>query len=93
MPRNTALARLALVFLSRSLQCSPILSTLALTFPSHAFSAAVSPWGRPPLRSAARVTDPNGSAIVGANVVLANTESKTERTATTGGQGRIPVSF
>src|ERR1700693_5511168 len=33
------------------------------------------------------VTDPDGNAIVGAKVVLSNTESKTERTATTGGQG------
>jgi hypothetical protein len=33
------------------------------------------------------VTDPDGNAVVGANVVLANAESKTERTATTGGQG------
>lgn len=33
------------------------------------------------------VTDPDGNAVVGANVVLADNESKTERTATTGGQG------
>jgi Carboxypeptidase regulatory-like domain len=33
------------------------------------------------------VTDPDGNAIVGAKVALANAESKTERTATTGGQG------
>jgi hypothetical protein len=33
------------------------------------------------------VTDPTGNALVGANVVLANTESKTERAATTGEQG------
>jgi len=33
------------------------------------------------------VTDPDGNALVGANVVLANAESKTERNATTGGQG------
>jgi len=33
------------------------------------------------------VTDPDGKAVVGANVVLANAQSKTERTATTGGQG------
>jgi protocatechuate 3,4-dioxygenase beta subunit len=33
------------------------------------------------------VTDPTGSAIAGARVVLANNESKTERTATTGDQG------
>jgi hypothetical protein len=33
------------------------------------------------------VTDPTGSAIPGARVVIANSESKTERTATTGDQG------
>lgn len=33
------------------------------------------------------VTDPSGSAVVGANVVLANAESKTERAVTTGAQG------
>jgi len=33
------------------------------------------------------VTDPSGSAVAGAMVVLANAESKTERTAATGSQG------
>jgi hypothetical protein len=33
------------------------------------------------------VTDPVDNAIIGANVVLANADSKTERTATTGSQG------
>jgi hypothetical protein len=33
------------------------------------------------------VTDPSGSAVAGATVVIANPESKTERTAPTGGQG------
>ncbi len=33
------------------------------------------------------VTDPSGSAIAGATVVLANAEQKLERSATTGGQG------
>jgi hypothetical protein len=33
------------------------------------------------------VTDPSGSTVAGAQVVLANTESKTERTATTADQG------
>jgi hypothetical protein len=33
------------------------------------------------------VADPSGSAIPGATVVLANAESKTERTVTTGPQG------
>jgi hypothetical protein len=39
------------------------------------------------------VTDPSGSAVVGANVVLANAESKTERTATTGTQGEYQFLF
>src|SRR6201987_1731577 len=33
------------------------------------------------------VTDPDGNAVTGANVVLANAESRTERTVTTGNQG------
>ncbi|HKC00955.1 MAG TPA: carboxypeptidase-like regulatory domain-containing protein [Terriglobales bacterium] len=33
------------------------------------------------------VTDPDGKAVIGANVVLANAESRTERTVTTGNQG------
>jgi hypothetical protein len=33
------------------------------------------------------VTDPDGKAVTGANVVLANAESRTERTMTTGNQG------
>ena len=33
------------------------------------------------------ITDPTGSTVAGAKVLLANSESKTERTATTGGQG------
>jgi hypothetical protein len=33
------------------------------------------------------VTDPSGSAVVGATVALSSTESKTERSTTTGGQG------
>jgi hypothetical protein len=33
------------------------------------------------------VTDPDGKAVTGADVVLANAESRTERTATTGNQG------
>jgi hypothetical protein len=39
------------------------------------------------------VTDPSGSAVVGANVVLANAESKTERSATTGTQGEYQFLF
>jgi len=39
------------------------------------------------------VTDPTGSAVVGASVLLANAESKTERTATTGAQGEYQFLF
>src|SRR5258706_13346870 len=36
------------------------------------------------------ITDPTGSTVAGAKVLLAHSESKPERTATTGGQGREP---
>jgi Carboxypeptidase regulatory-like domain len=39
------------------------------------------------------VTDPSGSAVVGANVFLSNAESKTERAATTGAQGEYQFLF
>ena len=39
------------------------------------------------------ITDPSGSTIAGAKVVLANSESKTERTATTGDQGEYQFLF
>jgi len=39
------------------------------------------------------VTDPSGSAVVGASVLLANPESKTERSATTGAQGEYQFLF
>jgi carboxypeptidase family protein len=92
MRRNTAFARLALVFLSRSLQCSPILSTLALTFLACVLGSGVA-LGQATTSVRGTVSDPAGNAIVGANVVLANAESKTERTATTGGQGEYQFLF
>src|ERR1700736_5080505 len=39
------------------------------------------------------VTDPSGGTIGAAKVVLANSESKTERTATTGDQGEYQFLF
>jgi hypothetical protein len=39
------------------------------------------------------ITDPSGSVVSGATVVLANTESRTERTATTGVQGEYQFLF
>jgi hypothetical protein len=50
-------------------------------------------WGQATTSVRGSVTDPGGSAIVGANVVLANSESKTKRTATTGGQGEYQFLF
>jgi Carboxypeptidase regulatory-like domain len=86
MPRKTALARLALVFLSRDSQYSPIFSTLALTLFACVLGSGLAV-GQATTSVRGTVADPDGNAIVGANVVLANAESKTERTAATGGQG------
>jgi hypothetical protein len=86
MPRNAALARLALVFLSRSSQRSPIFSTLALTLFACVLGSGLAV-GQATTSIRGTVTDPHGNAVVGANVVLANAESKRERTAKTGDQG------
>jgi Carboxypeptidase regulatory-like domain len=50
-------------------------------------------WGQATTSVRGSVTDPGGNALVGANVVLANPESKTERTATTGDQGEYQFLF
>src|SRR6202140_9669 len=86
MPRNTALARPVSVFLSRGLQRSPIYSTLALTLFACVLGSGLAA-GQATTSVRGTVTDPDGKAVVGATVTLANAESKTERTATTGGQG------
>ena len=44
-------------------------------------------WGQSTTSVRGTVTDPNGNAIGGANLVLSQAESKTERTTTTGDQG------
>src|SRR5882762_1933310 len=86
MLRHTALARLALVFSSRSLPCSPMFSTLALTLFASMLGTGLA-LGQATTSVRGTVTDPDGNAVVGANVVLASAESKTERVATSGGQG------
>ena len=86
MLRNTTLARLALVFPWRSLPCLPIFSTLVLTLFATMLGTGLA-LGQATTSVRGTVTDPDGNALVGANVVLANAESKTERNATTGGQG------
>ena len=50
-------------------------------------------WGQASTSLRGTITDPSGSAVAGASVVLANTESKTERTATTGEQGGYQFLF
>ena len=86
MPRKSTLTRVALEFHSWSSQRSPILSNLALTVLACVLSSALA-LGQATTSVRGTVNDPAGNAIVGANVVLANAESKTERSATTGGQG------
>jgi hypothetical protein len=86
MPRKRMLARVALVFHSWSSQHPPILSTLALTLLACVLGAGLA-LGQSTTSVRGTVTDPDGNAVVGARVVLANAESKTERTATAGGQG------
>ena len=84
MARNTA--RLPLVFPSLFSKCSRRLFILTLTLLACVLSSTLA---RAQATTSVRgtVTDQNGNAVLGANVVLANAESKTERTVTTGDQG------
>jgi hypothetical protein len=56
-------------------------------------ASASAAWGQATTSLRGTVTDPSGQVVVGANVVLANTESKTERTVTTGEQGEYQLLF
>jgi hypothetical protein len=49
--------------------------------------AASMAWSQATTSLRGTVTDPDGKAVTGANLVLANTESRIERTVTTGNQG------
>src|SRR5580700_8809354 len=60
---------------------------------SLAAGACVPAWSQASTSVRGTVTDPGGSAIVAASVVLANSESKTERSATTGDQGEYQFLF
>ena len=51
------------------------------------FLSARTVWGQATTSVRGSITDPSGRAVVGATVTLANSESKTERTTTTGEQG------
>src|SRR6202790_3271478 len=62
--------------------------------PSFAFLLLASvAWGQATTSVRGSVTDPDRNALVGASVVLANPESKTERTATTRDQGEYQFLF
>ena len=50
-------------------------------------SLAPSMWAQATTSVRGTVTDPTGSVVMGANVTLSNTESKTERAVTTGDRG------
>jgi hypothetical protein len=86
MRKKPTLTRAAWVFRSRSARRSPILSTLALTFLACVLGTGLA-LGQATTSVRGTVTDPDGNAVVGANVVIVDAESKTERTATTGAQG------
>src|SRR5713226_5226021 len=51
------------------------------------FVVGSSAWGQATTSVRGTVVDPSSKAVAGASVVLANSESKTERTTTTGDQG------
>ena len=50
-------------------------------------ASATLAWGQATTSVRGTITDPQGKVVVGATVALANTESKRERTTTTGAQG------
>jgi Carboxypeptidase regulatory-like domain len=87
MAGNNALARPAVVFRSRFSKCSARQLTLTLTLLGCVFgSSLVRAQATTSVRGS--VTDPSGNAILGATIVLANHESRTERIVETGDQGQ-----
>ena len=64
MLRHAALARLALLFPSRSLPCSRMFSTLALTLFASMLGTGLA-LGQATTSVRGTVTDPDGNAVVG----------------------------
>src|ERR1700732_5547741 len=54
---------------------------------------SISVWGQASTSVRGTVIDPSGRAVGGASVVLANSESKVERTTSTGAQGEDKLLF
>ena len=67
--------------------CRPFSWGRLSTILALAFLAGTMAWGQATTSVRGTVTDPQGKVVVGASVMLANAESKTERSATTGPQG------
>lgn len=65
----------------------------AMLLAGIALLVSATAWGQASTSLRGTITDPSGSAVAGATVVLANTESKTARTATTGEQGGFQFLF
>src|ERR1700730_18568450 len=87
MPRKITFARFASIFLpSRSSQYRHIFFTLVLTLIGCLLGSGPAR-GQATTSVRGTVTDHEANAVVGATVVLANAESKTVRTVTTGEQG------
>src|SRR6201993_3975885 len=87
MAGNDALAHPFFVFRSRFSKCSSRLLTLTVTLLGCVLGSSLA-HAQATTSVRGTVTDPNGNGVPGAAVVLANRESKTERTAATGDQGQ-----
>ena len=65
----------------------------AMLLAGIALLACATAWGQASTSLRGTITDPSGSTVSGATVVLASSESKTERTATTTEQGAYQFLF
>jgi hypothetical protein len=92
MRKNATQTRLALVVRSPFSNASVLFLAFAFTFFACLLTSELAS-AQATTSVRGTVTDPGGNAVVGANVVLANVEAKTERTATTGDQGEYQFLF
>jgi hypothetical protein len=86
MRGKTMWGRQALLFSSASEKVHKSLVSLSLSLLITVFGTTLAS-GQATTSLRGAVTDPDGNAVVGVNVVLADSESKTARSTTTGGQG------
>ena len=87
MAENDALAHPFFLLRSRFSMWSPRVLALTLTLLGCVLGSSLA-HAQATTSLRGTVTDPNGNAVPGAAVVLANRESKTERTVATGDQGQ-----